>query len=61
MEEKHRGKWPGAGLIFAGTIVFVVGLVIVIFKEFNIPGYYIPIVVGAGLIAAGIVTRFLLR
>ena len=43
------------GLILAGLIVFTVGVIIVLFKEFNIPRYWIPAVVGLVLILAGFV------
>ena len=55
MEEKCMGKWPGMGLILAGAIVFLVGVIIILFKEFNIPRYWIPAVIGVVLIVAGVI------
>jgi xanthine/uracil permease len=55
MNKKNAGKWPGMGLILAGAIVFLVGIIIILFKELNIPRYWIPAVVGLMLILAGIV------
>jgi hypothetical protein len=46
MKEKCMGNWPGMGLILAGAIVFLVGVIIILFKELNIPRYWIPAVVG---------------
>lgn len=57
MKEKSFKHWPGTGLIFAGSIVFAVGLTIAIFKEFEIPGHWIPVAVGIILMAAGLVMR----
>lgn len=61
MKEKCKGNWPGAGLIMAGTVVFLVGVTIVLFKELNIPRYWIPAVIGAVLIVAGIVVSGMKR
>jgi uncharacterized membrane protein len=43
------------GLILAGAIVFLVGVTIILFKELNIPRYWIPAVIGVVLIVAGII------
>jgi hypothetical protein len=50
-----RKCWPGMGLILAGAIVFLVGVTIILFKELNIPRYWIPAVIGVVLIVAGII------
>ena len=55
MKNKSMGNLPGMGLISAGTIVFFVGGIIIFFKEFDIPRYWIPAVVGLVLILAGII------
>ncbi len=55
MEEKNFGKWPGMGLILAGAIVFLVGLTIVLFKELNIPRYWLPAVIGVVLMIVGVI------
>jgi tetrahydromethanopterin S-methyltransferase subunit E len=57
MQEKCKGNWPGMGLILAGTVVFLVGLTIILFKELDIPRYWIPVVIGLVLIVAGVIVR----
>lgn len=57
MKDKNLKHWPGTGLIFAGSIVFIVGLTVVLFKEFEIPKHWVPVAVGGILIAAGIIMR----
>ena len=57
MIERRKKSWPGNGLILAGVIVLFAGLTIVLFKELNIPRYWIPAVVGLALIAAGAFIR----
>jgi mannose/fructose/N-acetylgalactosamine-specific phosphotransferase system component IIC len=47
----------GNGLIVAGTIVTVVGLGIVLIKVFQVPEYWVPLMVGLGLLAMGLVRR----
>jgi mannose/fructose/N-acetylgalactosamine-specific phosphotransferase system component IIC len=47
----------GNGLIVAGTIVTVVGLCIVLIKVFQVPEYWVPLMVGLGLLAMGLVRR----
>lgn len=54
MKEQCKGNWPGMGLICAGAIVFLVGLTIILFKELDIPRYWIPAIVGLVLMVAGI-------
>jgi uncharacterized membrane protein len=55
MKDKSMGNWSGMGLILAGAIVFFVGVTIILFKEFNIPRYWIPAVIGAVLMVAGVI------
>jgi len=57
MNKERRVNWPGMGLVSAGVIVFLVGLMIILFKEFDIPRYYIVAVIGFILIVAGIVVN----
>jgi len=57
MIDKNKKSRSGKGLILAGGIVLFVGLAIVLFKELNIPRYWIPAVVGLALIAAGAFIR----
>jgi len=48
-------------LICAGAIVFLVGLIIILFKEFNIPRYWTPMVIGVALMVAGVVVHTIRR
>ncbi len=57
MKEDCKKHGPGSGLIFAGVVVLLVGLTIALFKEFNLPRYWIPAVIGAALILTGVVVR----
>ena len=47
----------GNRLIFVGTIVTVVGLCIVIFKMWHIPGYWMTLIAGIGILLVGLVKR----
>ncbi len=47
----------GNGLIVAGTIVSVVGLVIVLVKVLRVPEYWVPLMVGLGLLALGVIRK----
>ena len=46
-------RTAGRGLMTAGAIVTVVGLGIVIMRTLHLPGYWTPVIVGAGLFVAG--------
>jgi mannose/fructose/N-acetylgalactosamine-specific phosphotransferase system component IIC len=50
----HRS---GNGLIVAGTILTVIGVCIVLIKVFRVPEYWVPLMVGLGLLAMGLVRR----
>ena len=43
----------GRGLMTAGAIVTLVGLAIVVMKTFQLPGYWVPVIVGVALFLAG--------
>lgn len=47
----------GSGLLFAGTIVSFVGLCIVLVKLFHVPEYWVPLLVGLGILLMGLVRR----
>jgi hypothetical protein len=47
----------GGGLILAGLVVMLAGLGLVLMRTFQIPGYWIPVAVGAALFAAGVLRR----
>jgi hypothetical protein len=49
------GRWAGRGLITAGTILTVVGLGIILVKTVRLPGYWMPFIVGVGLLLAGLI------
>ena len=51
---RHRS---GAGLIMAGAIVSFVGVCIVLVKTLHVPEYWVPLMVGIGLLLMGIVRR----
>ncbi len=53
MRENCRKNGHGMGLICAGAVVFLVGLAIILFKEFDIPRYWITAVIGIALMVAG--------
>jgi len=44
-------------MILAGVIVSLVGLVIVATRAFQVPGYWMPLLVGVGLVLIGTVRR----
>ncbi len=47
----------GSGLLLAGLIVTLIGLGIVMIRALQIPGYWVPLAVGAALLLAGAVRR----
>ena len=47
------GRWAGRGLMTAGAIVSVIGLGIILIKTMRLPGYWMPFIVGVGLLLAG--------
>jgi hypothetical protein len=54
----HRS---GSSLIFAGTILSVIGVGIVLIKVLNVPEYWVPLIVGLGLILIGVIRRSISR
>lgn len=50
--EKSR-RCFGNGLMFAGLIVMLVGLAVVVMRTLALPGYWTPVVVGAVLFLIG--------
>ena len=47
----------GNGLIVAGAIVSFVGLVIVLVRVLRVPEYWVPLMVGVGLLLLGVVRK----
>ena len=45
----------GGKLMMAGLIVAFVGLCIVLFRAFQVPPYWIPLIVGVGIFLLGLV------
>ena len=50
----HRS---GRGLMVAGAIVAIVGLGNILIKTLEIPGYWMPFIVGVALFVAGVIIR----
>jgi archaellum biogenesis protein FlaJ (TadC family) len=48
-------------LLFAGTIVSFVGLCIVLVRVWRVPEYWVPLMVGLGLLLVGLVRRLTSR
>jgi hypothetical protein len=53
MAHRHTGR----GLLFAGTILTIIGLAIVVFRTFHIPEYWMPLIVGVALLVLGALRR----
>jgi hypothetical protein len=49
------GRWAGRGLMTTGTILTVIGLGIILVKTVRLPGYWMPFIVGVGLLLAGLI------
>jgi hypothetical protein len=49
---------PGGGLILAGAIVTFIGLCIVLLNVLRVPPYWVPAMVGVGLLLMGLIRRF---
>jgi hypothetical protein len=47
----------GGGLITAGAIVTLIGLCVVLIKVFRVPEYWVPLMVGVGLLLLGLIRR----
>jgi hypothetical protein len=47
----------GGGLIMAGAVVTFIGLCIVLIKVLGVPEYWVPLLVGIGLLVIGLVRR----
>ena len=53
MKCTHSGK----GIMMAGLIVTLIGIGIVLVREFQVPGYWIPLAIGVALLVVGAVRR----
>ena len=47
----------GGSLITAGAIVTFIGLVIVLVKVLRVPNYWVPLMMGIGLLLVGLIRR----
>ena len=47
----------GGGLMFAGLIVMLIGLAVVLMRSLELPGHWTPVVVGAVLFVIGAARR----
>lgn len=49
------GRRSGSGLMVAGAIVIVIGFGVALIKAWNLPNYWIPLVVGIGMVVIGVI------
>ena len=56
MESRSR-CFGGNGLMFAGLIVVLIGLAVVLMRTVELPSYWTPVVVGAVLFLIGAARR----
>jgi hypothetical protein len=61
MRENCKKNGPGTGLICAGAVVFLIGLTIILFKELDIPRYWITAFIGIALMVAGVIVHGIKR
>jgi uncharacterized membrane protein HdeD (DUF308 family) len=54
---RMRRAHTGRGLIIAGVVLILAGLGSVLVRVLQVPGYVIPIVIGAALVLAGLLRR----
>ena len=47
------GRRSGTGLMLPGAIVIVIGFGVALAQAWNLPNYWIPVVVGIGLVVIG--------
>jgi len=55
------GHASGNRLLLAGTIVTFIGLCIVLVRVWHVPAYWVPLMVGIGLIVMGLLRRLTSR
>ncbi len=51
------GARSGHGLITAGVILTLVGLLIVVVRKLHVPRHWMPVLLGVALIVAGLLLR----
>jgi hypothetical protein len=55
--DTSRRCFGGSGLMFAGLIVMLIGLAVVIMRTVEVPSYWTPVAVGAVLFLIGAARR----
>jgi membrane-bound ClpP family serine protease len=45
------------GIMMAGLILTLIGIGIVLIREFQVPGYWVPLALGVALLAVGAIRR----
>jgi hypothetical protein len=55
------GRASGNRLLLAGTILTFIGLCIVLVRVWHVPAYWVPLMVGIGLIVMGLLRRLTSR
>jgi xanthine/uracil permease len=55
--ETTRRCLGGSGLMFAGLIVMLIGLAVVVMRTADVPSYWTPVAVGAVLFLIGAARR----
>jgi membrane-bound ClpP family serine protease len=53
MSSEHSGR----GIMMAGLVLTVIGAAIVLVRTLQVPGYWIPLVVGVALLLLGALRR----
>lgn len=48
---------PGDRLIVGGLIVSFIGLCVVLVRVLHVPAYWVPLMVGVGLVVLGVIRR----
>ena len=59
--ETSRRCFGGNGLMFAGLIVMLIGLAVVVMRTVELPPYWTPVIVGAVLFVIGAARRVIRR
>jgi hypothetical protein len=52
----RSGRTAGRGLMVAGAILTAIGIGVVLMNALRLPGYWMPLIIGVGLLVAGAIT-----
>ena len=55
------GRRSGTGLMLPGAIVILIGFGVALLQAWNLPNYWIPVVVGIGLVVIGAIRWLMSR